>query len=35
MLIAEGRSRIDKELMTDVLDAFDHVLGRDIEIEGV
>lgn len=35
MLIAECRSRIDKEIMTDVLDAFDHVLGRDRDTEGV
>lgn len=28
VLIAECRSRIDKGLMTDVLDEFDHVLGR-------
>ena len=28
VLIAECRSRIDKDLMTDVLDEFDHVLGR-------
>ena len=27
MLIAECKSRIDKGLMTDVLDEFDHVLG--------
>lgn len=35
MLIAECRRRIDKEIMTDVLDAFDHVLGRDRDTEGV
>ena len=27
MLIAECKSRIDKGMMTDVLDEFDHVLG--------
>ena len=29
VLIAECRSRIDEGLMTDVLDEFDHTLGRD------
>lgn len=29
VLIAECRSRIDEGLMTDVLDEFDHVLGRE------
>ena len=28
MLIAECRSRIDKGLMTEVLEEFDRVLGR-------
>ena len=31
MLIAECKSRIDKGLMTDVLDEFDHVLGRSVD----
>ena len=31
VLIAECKSRIDKGLMTDVLDEFDHVLGRSID----
>ena len=31
MLIAECKSRIDKGLMTDVLDEFDHVLGRSMD----
>ena len=30
-LIAECKSRIDKGLMTDVLDEFDHVLGRSVD----
>ena len=29
VLIAECRSRIDEGLMTDILDEFDHILGRD------
>ena len=29
VLIAECRSRMDEGLMTDILDEFDHVLGRD------
>ena len=33
VLIAECRSRIDEGLMTDVLDEFDHVLGRDRNVE--
>ncbi|SHJ73033.1 SseB protein N-terminal domain-containing protein [Hespellia stercorisuis DSM 15480] len=31
VLIAECKSRIDKGLMTDVLDEFDHVLGRSVD----
>jgi len=31
VLIAECKSRIDKGLMTDVLDEFDHVLGRSMD----
>ena len=31
MLIAECKSQIDKGLMTDVLDEFDHVLGRKVK----
>lgn len=31
VLIAECKSRIDKGLMTDVLDEFDHVLGRSLD----
>ena len=31
VLIAECKSRIDKGMMTDVLDEFDHVLGRSID----
>lgn len=31
LLIAECRARIDEGLMTDVLNEFDHVLGRSIE----
>ena len=31
MLIAECKSRIDKGMMTDVLDEFDHVLGRSMD----
>ena len=31
MLIAECKSRIDKGLMTDVLDEFDYVLGRSMD----
>lgn len=32
VLIAECKSRIDKGLMTDILDEFDHVLGRSMDI---
>ena len=31
VLIAECKSRIDKGLMTDVLDEFDYVLGRSMD----
>jgi len=31
VLIAECKSRIDKGMMTDVLDEFDHVLGRSVD----
>ena len=31
VLIAECKSRIDKGLMTDILDEFDHVLGRSMD----
>ena len=31
VLIAECKSRIDKGLITDVLDEFDHVLGRSMD----
>ena len=31
VLIAECKSRIDKGLMTDILDEFDHVLGRSVD----
>lgn len=31
VLIAECKSRIDKGRMTDVLDEFDHVLGRSMD----
>lgn len=31
VLIAECKSRIDKGLMTDVLDEFDHILGRSMD----
>ena len=31
VLIAECKSRIDKGMMTDVLDEFDHVLGRSMD----
>ena len=31
VLIAEYKSRIDKGMMTDVLDEFDHVLGRSVD----
>ncbi len=33
VLIAECRSRLDDGLMTDVLDEFDHVLGRDRNVD--
>ena len=33
VLIAECKCRIDKGLMTDVLDEFDHVLGRDRNVD--
>ena len=31
VLVAECRSRLDEGLMTDVLDEFDHVLGRSVD----
>lgn len=33
VLIAECRSRIDEGLMTDILDEFDHILGRDKNVD--
>ena len=33
VLIAECKSRIDKGMMTDVLDEFDHALGRDRNVD--
>ena len=33
VLLAECRNRIAEGLMTDVLDEFDHVLGRDRNVE--
>ena len=33
VLIAECRSRIDEGLMTDILDEFDHALGRDRNVD--
>ena len=33
VLVAECRSRLDEGLMTDVLDEFDHALGRDRNVD--
>ena len=33
VLLAECRNRIDDGLMTDVLDEFDHVLGRNGNVD--
>ena len=33
VLLAECRSRLDEGLMTDALDEFDHVLGRDRNVD--
>ena len=32
-MVAECRSRLDEGLMTDVLDEFDHALGRDRNVD--
>lgn len=32
-IAAECRSRIDEGLMTDILDEFDHALGRDRNVD--